>query len=85
MTNPKQTEDVKYFMMAQDLPKNPEKYHFAVVFNEGTTRVVIQGLYDKKHIFQFSDKQGEHQNKLEWNKLLKLIEDYEQQPTNTMQ
>ena len=84
MTNPKQTEDVKYFMLAQDLPKNPEKYHFAVIFNEGTTRVIIQGLYDKKNIFQFNDKQGEHQNKLFWNKLLKLIEDYEQ-TTNTMQ
>lgn len=85
MTNKKQTEDVKYFMLAQDLPKDPERYHFAVVFNDGTTRVIIQGLYDKKKVFEFSDKLGSHHNTLEWNKLLKLIEDYEQQPTNTMQ
>lgn len=84
MTNQKQTEEVKYFMLAQNLPRNPGKYHFVVLFNEGVTRVIIQGLYDKKKVFEFSNQLGSHHNTLEWNKLLKQIEDYEQ-TTNTMQ
>lgn len=80
----KQSEDVKYFMLAQDLPKDPSKYHFAVLFNEGTTRVIIQGIYDKKQVFIFGDDIGEAENKLRWNRLLKLIEQYEQS-TDTMQ
>lgn len=80
----KQSEDVKYFMLAQDLPQNPQRCLLVVLFNTGTTRVIIQGLYDKKKVFEFSDSFGEEQNKAKWKELRKLIRIYEQS-TDTMQ